>query len=100
MTIKGRYSITMNISMGAQKGTLILEPEGSSLSGSIKSILGSNSFAGGSIEGNEFSFTFKANAPMLGEQTFNVKGSVEGDTISGNMSLAMGSFPFNGQRDE
>jgi hypothetical protein len=100
MTVKGKYSITMNISMGAQKGTLVLNPEGTSLSGSMKSILGTNDFTDGSVEGNNFSFTFTANAPMLGMQIFNVKGSVEGNTISGKMNLTIGEFTFQGQREE
>lgn len=100
MSVAGKFSITMHISVGAQKGTVVLNPDGETLSGNFKSILGSNDFSDGTVEGNKFAFTFTGNAPMLGKQTFNVSGEVDGDSISGTVKMPMGSFEFQGQREE
>jgi hypothetical protein len=99
MAIDGTFSIVMNISMGAQKGTITFNPGGETLSGFFKSLLGTSEFSNGTMDGNNFDFSFDADAPMLGRQTFVVTGIVEGDGISGVVKLGVGSFTFQGQRE-
>ena len=98
MAINGRFAFSMNTPMGEQKGTISFIPDGESIKGMFKSILGNNEYTGGKVDGDDFSFLFKANTQM-GVQTIEVKGTVEGDSINGVIKTPLGAFAYKGQRE-
>ena len=99
MLIDGKFSLLMKTPMGPQKGNITFTPAGANLKGVFASILGTNEFTGGGVDGDDFFFSFKADTQM-GVQTFEVKGSIEGDEITGVIKTTMGAFPYEGTREE
>ncbi len=98
MAVDGTYNIEMTTPMGARPGKLTLKTDGGSLSGTYTAEQGDNAFKDGTVSGEEIAFSVKVNAPM-GEITIGVKGTVSGDTISGQVQLgSFGSAPFKGTR--
>jgi aminopeptidase-like protein len=90
----------MNTPMGEQKGSIQFnQEEGEPLKGIFKSIVGVNEFTDGTLDGEDFVFSFKANTQM-GVSTFDVKGTLEGDNISGVIKTQLGAFAFKGKREE
>ena len=60
--------------------------------------MGSQDFTGGTADGNNFKFDVSINA-MGTDITLNVDGSVDGDSISGNINTPMGGSEFSGQKE-
>ncbi len=89
MSIDGTYKVEMDTTIGPQSIELTLKSEGDSLSGSMDGHFGPQTFSGGTINGNEFSWTMKLQSPV-GEIQLDVSGTVDGDEISGQVQL--GSF--------
>lgn len=92
----GTWSIDIETPEGAQSATLTLTQEGSSVSGTFDSELGTAP-VNGSIEGNELNLTLTLDA---GGQTIRVDmtGTVEGDTASGTAATPMGSMNWTARR--
>ena len=100
MALKGRYSFSLNTPMGEQKGSILFnQEEGGPLKGTFKSIVGVNEFTDGTLDGDDFVFSFKASTQM-GMSTFEVKGTLDGDKITGVVKTQLGAFSFKGKRDE
>jgi hypothetical protein len=98
MAINGRFAFSMNTPMGEQKGTISFIPEGESIKGIFKSILGTNEYTGGKVDGDDFVFSFTADTQM-GKQTMEVKGTVEDDKLTGVIKTPLGAFAFKGTRE-
>ena len=97
MSVDGTYNIVINSPMGAQKVTLTLKAEGSTLTGTQSARGNSMAIANGKVDGNNVSWQAKITSPM--PMTLETSGTVDGNKISGTVKAgAFGSFPFSGER--
>ncbi len=97
MSVAGIWNITTNTPMGAQKGTLTLDVNGDELTGTMSGAQGSMELENGKVDGNSVSWSAKISQPM--PMTLEFSGSVDGDSISGNVKLgAFGNATFSGDR--
>ena len=97
MSVDGKYNITINSPMGAQKATLELKASGGTLTGTQAGQQGSMAIANGKVDGNNVSWSISITSPM--PMTLEHSGTVDGNKISGNVKAgAFGSFPFSGER--
>ena len=97
MAIDGKWEITINSPLGAQKATLDLKADGASLTGSQQAAQGSGPLENGKVDGNTLSWSAKISSPM--PMTLDFTGTVDGDKLSGSVKAgSFGSFPFNGTR--
>lgn len=97
MAIDGKWEITINSPMGAQKATLDLKAEGAALSGTQTAMQGTQALANGKIDGNNIAWSASITSPM--PMTLEFSGMVDGDKLSGSVKAgAFGSFPFSGGR--
>jgi hypothetical protein len=84
----GTWNITMDSPMGAQQATLTLVTDGNNLSGKLGGPQGEMSFEGGTVDGNNLSWTISIDQPM--PMQIETTATVEGDSINGEAKL--GSF--------
>lgn len=97
MAIDGKWEITINSPLGAQKANLELKADGGTLTGSQSAAQGSGPLENGKIDGNTATWSAKITSPM--PMTLDFTGTVDGDKISGSVKAgAFGSFPFSGTR--
>jgi hypothetical protein len=97
MAVDGKWEITINSPMGAQKATLDLKADGGTLTGSQQAAQGSGPLENGKVNGNELSWSAKITSPM--PMTLDFTGTVDGDKLSGSVKAgSFGSFPFTGSR--
>lgn len=99
MAVDGTYEIEISTPMGAQKGKLIIKTEGDKASGSMEnSMMGTQEFSGGTVNGDEVSWTMEVNSPF-GNMTLEHKTKVSGDDITGEVKAGnFGTFPLTGKR--
>jgi len=98
MSVDGTYKIELTTTLGPQSIELTLMTDGDSLSGTMDGYFGQQSFGGGTIKGNDISWSVELQSPV-GEMRLDVKGTVNGDEISGQVQI--GSFrpsAFKGTR--
>jgi hypothetical protein len=97
MAIDGKWEITINSPMGAQKARLELTASGNSLTGTQHAQGASQPLANGKVDGNNVSWSANITSPM--PMTLEFSGSVDGDSLKGSVKAgAFGSFPFTGAR--
>ena len=97
MAIDGKWEITINSPMGAQKATLDIKAEGSTLTGTQTAMQGTQPLTNGKVDGNNLSWSAAITSPM--PMTLDFAGTVDGDKLSGSVKAgAFGSFPFSGSR--
>ena len=97
MAVDGKWEITINSPLGAQKAVLDLKTEGNSLTGSQSAAQGSGPLENGTVDGDTLTWSAKISSPM--PMTLDFAGKVEGDKLSGNVKAgSFGSFPFTGSR--
>ena len=81
MTVDGKWEITINSPMGAQKATLDLIAKDGSLSGTQHAQGGNQPIANGKVDGNNLTWSANITSPM--PMTLEFNGTVDGDTIKG-----------------
>ena len=97
MSASGTWSVTIKSPMGAQEGTLDLNVDGDSLTGTMNGPQGSIELSEGKADGNALSWAANMTSPMPMKLEFSA--SVDGDNISGNVKLgAFGNATFEGTR--
>jgi hypothetical protein len=97
MAVDGKYDVTMNTPMGAQKATLEFVTEGSKLSGKMSSMMGAIEFEG-IADGNNLTWTANAKTPM-GDMAVECSAVLEGDALSGEAKMGtFGTASFTGTR--
>jgi hypothetical protein len=97
MAVDGKWEITINSPLGAQKATLDLTASGGALTGTQQAAQGSGPLENGKVEGDKLSWSAKISSPM--PMTLDFTGTVEGDKLSGSVKAgSFGSFPFTGNR--
>jgi imidazolonepropionase-like amidohydrolase len=101
VAIDGFWEYTSDTPAGSSSGTLEIKKEGDSFKGTITydnpggSGKASSEMKNISLSGNNLSFSFDVAAGGM-SLVVNVSGEVNGDQISGNLSLSeYGSFPMN-----
>jgi hypothetical protein len=98
MAIGGTYDIMMQTPMGPQQATLVLAAAAGSLSGSIKTMMGTSEFEGGTVDGDALAWVAKADSPM-GPLQIECTATIDGDAISGEAKVgAFGTATFSGRR--
>jgi len=98
MAVAGTYQITLNTPMGVQSATLTLKEDGGKISGSMSGgQLGDAQFDGGTADGDKANWDMEISA--MGMQiSLSCEATIDGDSIKGIMSTAMGGADFSGQR--
>jgi hypothetical protein len=97
MAVDGKWEITINSPMGAQKALLELTASGGSLTGTQHAQGSAQPVANGKVDGDKVSWSANITSPM--PMTLEFSGNVEGDTLKGSVKAgAFGSFPFSGGR--
>ena len=97
MAVDGKWEITINSPMGAQKAVLDLKSDGGTLSGTQTAQGNTQPLANGKVDGGNLSWSANITSPM--PMTLEFTGSVEGDALKGSVKAgAFGSFPFQGGR--
>ena len=95
--VDGTWNVTTNTPMGAQKGTVTLTTDGDKLTGNMSGAQGSLDIERGAVNGNDVSWKVDISQPM--PMTLEFSGSVDGDSISGNVKLGgFGNATFEGTR--
>jgi hypothetical protein len=97
MSVDGTWNLTMQTPMGNREVTLILESDGSALSGEFQAPQG-NSPVTGSADGAAISFgtTFTG---AMGPMELKFEGNQDGDALSGTVQFgAFGNGSFNATR--
>ena len=94
--IDGKYSITMDIPAGIQKGTLELRTRGNIVDVNID-IMGTRKTLSGTTDGSRFEFSGTVRK-MLIKLTFDVSGSVSGNILTASAKSNLGDFTVNGVR--
>ena len=98
MAVDGTWKLTVNTPMGAQESTLVISASGATLTGTQSA----GSSAGqpieeGTVSGNSISWKSSISRPM--PMTLEFSGTVDGDSISGEVKLGMfGKQTFSGMR--
>jgi hypothetical protein len=98
MSVSGTYNVTTKTPMGDQTGTMVVNADGDSFSGTLSSpMMGSMDITGGKVSGNTLSWTMDMKVPM--PMTLECEATVDGDAISGAIKAgAFGSMALSGTR--
>jgi hypothetical protein len=97
MAIDGKWEITINSPMGAQKAKLEFQSKDGALTGTQLAQGASQPVANGKVDGNTVSWSANITSPM--PMTLEFTGNVDGDALKGSVKAgAFGSFPFAGAR--
>ena len=97
MSIDGNWTITMTTPMGERTAALVLKTAGTALTGTQSADGNNGEIFDGSVNGNDVAWKVDITDPM--QLTLAYIGTVDGDTMSGDMGIGpMGSFPFTGVR--
>lgn len=86
--VDGTWNCKMDTPMGSSDVTLTLTTAGNDLSGKLSSPQGEMEFTGGTVEGNNLSWTVSVQQPMPME--IPTTATIDGDTLTGESKL--GSF--------
>lgn len=98
MAVDGTYAIEIDTAMGKRTARVTLKAEGNSLSGSMTSEQGTQSFSGGTANADAVAWVTEISGPM-GKMKLEYAGKVTGNEISGTVKLGdFGTAPFKGVR--
>lgn len=97
MSLDGNWTITMTTPMGERTAALSLKTVGGALTGTQSADGNSGEIFDATADGNNVAWKIDITDPM--QLTLAYTGAVDGDSMSGDMSIGpMGSFPFTGVR--
>ena len=95
MSVDGNWNVTMSTPLGERQATLSLTSSGSTLTGTQAAEGDSAAIFDGTVNGGDVAWKVSITNPM--PLTLEFAGKVDGDTMSGEMTInPMGSFPFTG----
>jgi len=96
--IAGSYSVTIQIPDNAIAGTLTFAQQGTTLTGTMVTDIGTSQIRDGRVSADGFTF---ATTVIYGGASIDitVKGSVNGNQISGNIDSPQGSVAFSGTKN-
>jgi len=97
MAVDGNWNITLSTPLGDREATLALTSNGGVLTGKQAADGNEADIVDGTVNGNDVAWKASITNPM--PLTLAFSGKVDGDSISGDVSIGpMGSFPFKGKR--
>ena len=97
MAVDGNWNITLSTPLGDREATLTLATNGGALTGKQAADGNEADIVDGTVNGNDVAWKASITNPM--PLTLAFSGKVDGDSISGDVSIGpMGSFPFKGKR--
>jgi hypothetical protein len=98
MSVAGTYDISIASPMGEQKGSLTVNVDGNSFSGTVSNaMMGSMDISDGTVDGNKISWQMKMTTPM--PMDLDCEATVDGDAITGAITAgAFGSMALTGTR--
>jgi hypothetical protein len=97
MSIDGKWNVTVNSPMGAQKSELNFKANGNTLTGTGVAQGNSQEIADGKVDGDNVAWKVSITSPF--PMTLEFAGTVSGDSMSGNVKAGnFGSFPWTGAR--
>ncbi len=97
MGADGTWNLALKTPMGDQSVTLVIESEGSSLTGKLVTPQGEMAIGDGTADGDSLSWTAEMTEPMAMKLEFTAQ--VDGDAISGDAKLgSFGNATFSGNR--
>lgn len=97
MSIDGKWNITVNSPMGAQKSVVTFKADGTTLTGTGEAQGNSQAIQDGKINGNDISWKVSITTPF--PMTLEFAGTLAGDAMSGKVKAGnFGSFDWSGTR--
>ena len=97
MALNGAWNLLIKTPMGDQTSTLIIESQGSALTGTMTGAGGQSAIEDGRVEGDNVFWSAKITNPMPLKLEFS--GVLRGDGLGGSVKLgAFGTAPFSGER--
>jgi hypothetical protein len=97
MSIDGKWNVTVQSPMGAQKSEFSFTAAGGTLNGTQASPQGPVAITNGTVDGDAVSWAIAITSPMPMTLTFS--GKVAGDTLAGSVKAGnFGAFNFSGAR--
>jgi imidazolonepropionase-like amidohydrolase len=97
--IDGMWNINVRAADGSVALQVTLRAEDGQLTGNYSGDRGSGEVRSGSIAGQTFEFTISAAAQEEAEMSDWVfRGTLDGDTMTGNVTTTLGTFEFSGSR--
>jgi hypothetical protein len=93
MAIDGKWNVTVQSPIGAQKSEFTFSSNGATLTGAQ----GGTPITDGKVDGDNVSWSAAITSPM--PMTLSFAGTVTGDSLSGTVKAGnFGAFPFSGSR--
>jgi hypothetical protein len=93
----GTWNIIINLGGQTIPGTMVINQEGSGLSGTVQTSLATSQFSNGTVEGNGFRATMAAS--IQGQSMdLTIDGRVTGNEMSGTIGGTFGVATFTGTR--
>ena len=80
MAIDGKWEITINSPLGAQKATLDIKADGGTLNGTQTAMQGTQPLTNGKVDGNNLTWSASITSPM--PMTLEFSGAVDGDKLT------------------
>jgi len=98
MAVDCTWKLVVNTPMGTQESTLVISSSGATLTGTQSAGSGEGRpIDEGTVDGDEISWKASISKPM--PMTLEFSGTVDGDTLTGQVKLGMfGKAPFSGTR--
>ena len=97
MAVEGTYNVTVEAMGKKAHGTLELHVSGSTRTGNVRAAGMTVEVQDGRVSGDSFTGAVEADTP-LGHKKANVKGSVSGNAISGELKAGLLKAKFTGTR--
>jgi imidazolonepropionase-like amidohydrolase len=96
--LSGTWTLSLMLGQTSVPGTLVLEQQGSKLSGTLQSAFGTTELTGGTINADGFRFTTSADVQgRTVEMTITGKASAD-NRLSGTVTSEIGSTTFTGTK--
>ncbi len=97
MSVDGKWNITVNSPMGAQKSVATFKQDGTTLTGTMEAQGNTQAIQDGKIDGNNLSWKAAITTPF--PMTLEFAGTLSGDSMSGAVKAgSFGSFDWSGTR--
>lgn len=97
MSADGTWKLSMQTPLGDRNATLTLASAGGALTGKLTGEEGNTTdIYEGKLDGNGASWKADIKSPM--PLTLSFTGTLDGDKMAGNVSAAVGSWPFSGTK--
>ncbi|MGI6216466.1 MAG: hypothetical protein ACOYIK_02520 [Coriobacteriales bacterium] len=96
--IDGTYNIKAKSPIGMQEGSFVFKTEGDALTGTANLMGSDATIENGAVDGDDFTFKLSQMDTPAGPMDFDVKGTVDGNDISGKIKCVMMTLKFSGGR--